>query len=94
MNENGQLLIANDGVVRIVCGWVEQIGWRIDDSETWIQDAELDEVIEEWGQETVTMDPGLAGTMTLPAKDGKSARTYKCDSTGAIYPELEQYHSA
>lgn len=91
MNENGQILIGEDGEDTNLCGWIENKGWKIDIMDTWVTSSQLESIIQEWGQEVVTMDPGLAGEMTLPAKDGKSARQYKCTSTGEINPNLETY---
>lgn len=91
MNENGQLLVGTDGEDTNLCGWMESTGWKIDIMDTWMSSSQLESIIQEWGQEVVTMDPGLAGVMTLPAKDGKSARQYQCTSTGEINPNLETY---
>lgn len=91
MNENGQLLVGKQGDDTILCGWAEPLGWKVDYDNTWLVGTQLNDIVQEWGQEVVTMDPGLAGTMTLPAKDGKSTRTYACTSTGEISPNLETY---
>lgn len=91
VNENGQLLIKTDGSDTILCGWIEDSGWSVNDSTTWIDPSTLTELKTSWGSEEVSMSAGLAGTMTLPAKDGKSAQTYECTSAGAISPELETY---